>query len=156
MRVNERTISWTKCKLWSWSYKLSFLCTYWPAKAKLMPSFICSSSTTWLTLSVRERTRLGRRFNSVKKKTVYWMRWVRHMTMSFSDIYYRCPHCAFKCVWMTIINGSLIFFPSVWRDDFPKLTIKDMYKYLLKRVLLRIDFWTPSLPKSLHLRPGEA
>lgn len=121
MRVNERTISWTKCKLWSWSYKLSFLCTYWPAKAKLMPSFICSSSTTWLTLSVRDRTRLGRRFNSVKK-TVYWMRWVRHMTMSFSDIYYRCPHCAFKCVWMTIINGSLIFFPSVWRDDFPKLT----------------------------------
>ena len=122
MRVNERTISWTKCKLWSWSYVFSFLCTYWPAKAKLMPSFISVLQVQrGLHCPVRERTRLGRRFNSVKK-TVYWMRCVRHMTMSFSDIYYRCPHCAFKCAWMTIINGSLIFFPSVWRDDFPKLT----------------------------------
>lgn len=152
MRVNERTISWTKCKLWSWSYVFSFLCTYWPAKAKLMPSFICSSSTTWLTLSVRDRTRLGRRFNSVKKKTVYWMRWVRHMTYVFLWYLLSLPALRLQmCVndnYKWIINFLSI--RMAWKQ------IKDMYKYLLKRVLLRIDFWTPSLPKSLHLRPGEA
>ena len=156
MRVNERTISWTKCKLWSWSYVFSFLCTYWPAKAKLMPSFISVLQVQRGLHCPYVKEHAWAADLTALKKTVYWMRWVRRMTMSFSDIYYRCPHCAFKCVWMTIINGSLIFFPSVWRDDFPKLTIKDMYKYLLKRVLLRIDFLTPSRPKSLHLRSGEA
>lgn len=107
VRVNERMIPWTINELsvnFDYKVKFSFLCTYWPAQVQLMPSFICSLSTTWLTLSVRGRTCMGRGFNSVKK-TVYWCAEL-DMRMSFCDFYCRCQHYAFK---------------SVWRDDFPKL-----------------------------------